>query len=99
MCGWLHTLARLRLGSAREGLQMTSVGIIRSTSAFSRYHRCSQRMLRRAFLAKSRAIMGLFDPFQHLPADTRQRFLRIDLLDLKNPLRVMLFEFPAQLVA
>src|SRR5215831_14666971 len=94
----LYTIAIHFTGGHFGGLQMTAIRVVRSTRPFSGNHRRTHRMLRRAFFSKSRAIVRFLNPFQYLPANARRRLLRVNLFDVKNALRVVVFELPAQFV-
>src|SRR5664280_2871529 len=78
--------------------QVPAIGVIRSTSAFRRNHRRSQRMLRIAFRAECRAIVRLLDAAQDLTADANLGLEGIDLLNVEKTLGIMLAELPAQFV-
>src|SRR5580700_7054261 len=79
-------------------LQVPPIGIVGCTRSFGRNHCGTQRTLRSALLAESRAVLRLFDPSQYQATDTDIRFLGIDFLDLKDSFGIVVSELVAKLI-
>src|SRR6516225_9844768 len=81
------------------GAEIAAVLVVGRASAFGRHHRRAEGMLWCALLAERRAIARLLQAAQHEPADAGCRLLRDDLVDLEDPLRVMVAILVAELVS
>ena len=97
IAGWLIGFASEPIGRSR--LEMAAVGVVGGTGPFGRDHRRAQRRLRRAFAAERRAVVRLLQPLEDLPADADRRFLRLDAVDVEEPLGVVVAILVAQLEA
>src|ERR1700688_1191372 len=79
-------------------LQVPPIGIVGCTRSFGRNHRGTQRTLRSALFAESRAVFRLLDPLQYQATDTDIRFLGIDFLDLKDSFGIVVSELVAKFI-
>src|SRR5437870_9388446 len=77
---------------------MPAVSVVSGTGALRRDHRGPQRRQGGALLAERRALVRLFQALEHLPADAHRRFLRLDVVHLKQALGVVRTILVAQLV-
>src|SRR5207253_2663347 len=78
-------------------LQVPPVRVIGRARALGRHHCRAERVLRRAGLAEGRAVVGLLQPPEHLAADADARFARLDVVDLEEPLGVVVAVLVAEL--
>ena len=77
-------------GNSSAGIEVAAVCVVSGASSFSGDHRRAEGMLWRAFLSKGGAVVRLFHALQDQAAYADGWFLRVDLLDFEEPLRVVI---------
>src|SRR5579884_2189936 len=88
-----------RVHSELRHLQMPAVSVVGRTGTLGRDHRGAQRRLRGALFAEGWTVGWFLQALEHLTANTRRRFLRLDVTNLEEPLCIVIAIFVTKLVA